>query len=228
MITRSITRGITRSIFRSATRAVQRFFTELTASNSESYDFETPIVPSANFEIEGLFLIPSGSATIVSGSISATDTIIIDVSGGKLRAFAYVGGSLQSPVSSTSTVNDGVLNKFKVNYTGTTLSVIFNGTTEATGTWALNGSQNIKHIGNRAGASSYFNGYIADIKIKDGTSLVADAPLNEDFSKTPTANNSANPENNLTARNITTSVLYELNAAGTVYTAANGDTLDLA
>jgi hypothetical protein len=207
-----------------------RFFLDFDSTAGQFLTFDTPITPSGNFsgDVE-VFLSNSvsGNDTVFCGLDGNEDTIIMDISPSAVRFFAFVGTSLQSLIS-VSNPADNKLYKIYFSYSGTTASLRVQGASASTATWALNGSQNIADVGRREGSSNGFNKYIANLNITVGTSVVAKVKINQDFSKTSEAFNSANPSNNLTTTNITSSEFFTLSADKTQWNGAGGSTIVIA
>jgi len=77
--------------------------------------------------------------TIVSGA-SSVDGILIDFTATLIRCFAFVGGSLQTIISTSSTPYvDGKLHTVTLTHTGTTAEMLIDGVSINTATWALDG-----------------------------------------------------------------------------------------
>lgn len=219
MITRSITRGITRSIFRSVTRAVQRFFTKLDAEGF--FIFESTVLLNGNYVVEFETDTSFTGAQMVLGN-STTSSSSIFISGQDLSIRDHSGTTLSTIGNS---IPNGELNRTRLVKSGSTLTVFINGASITSGAF---GNLEIDRVGVRQTNSFPFDGFIANLKITNVSTIVVDSPFDEDFSRTSTAANKANQNNNLTTSGVDASALYELNPAGTVYTAANGDTIDVA
>lgn len=151
--------------------APSRYFATLDPVLNSYYELDTAFQPSGDFVVEVDVSTPgivSGQATLLSGSTQSTNVIILDMqSSGTVRFFAYVGNSIQTIITSTSTIDDSQLHTIKVTYTGTTAELFIDGVSEGSATWALNGSQNIVNIGRRIGLGNYFDGITANVKLTD-------------------------------------------------------------
>jgi hypothetical protein len=166
VIVRPLFRPLFRSLFRGLTGAITKVLIDLSETAGAFYSLRTAFKPSGDFEVEFDFETTSATTTLMSGTLEVQNTIVIDVANSKLRTFAYVGGTLQSDFSSTANVNDGKLNTAKLTYVGTTVSLYLNGAIVNSGTWNLNGSQDILFFGNRVNRPT-FNGIEADVKLTD-------------------------------------------------------------
>lgn len=171
-VIKSVIRSAISKAVREAIAAAQRYFMTFDPVLNSYAELDTAFQPSGDFEIEAVVstTATTGTLTILSGSAQSNNAVIVDVqSTGTVRFFAYVGGSLQTIITSTSTVNDGQLHIITATYTGTTAELFIGGASEGTATWALDGNQDIKYAGQRVGAGNYFDGYIADVKLTDLT-----------------------------------------------------------
>lgn len=133
---------------------------------------DTAVTFSGDFEVEASVSTTNtvdAFQCVLSGTANGTDEISIFVrSSGEVRVLAYVGTTLQTIIDTAGvTANDGNLHAIKLTYTGTTAELFIDGVSEGSATWALNGSQDIKYIGSRAGASQYFDGIMANVKLTD-------------------------------------------------------------
>jgi hypothetical protein len=139
----------------------------LQTANSH-YSLSNPVLFSGDFEIAISFSTLDNSGTLLSGSKQSTDIIVMDVFFGELRAFCFVGTSLQTILTSTVDVNNGKLNRAKLRYIGNTAYLYLNNTVVDSSTWSLNGVQDIKLFGKRSGSNS-LQGITADVELTDIT-----------------------------------------------------------
>lgn len=145
---------------------MQSWTTDLSAAGGMYYDIPALVV-GTEFEIEGEFYNDdtTGTEYIVSGTAVGDDEIVVRVNGSNLEFLAYVGTTLQTACSVSFTAD--VLHTFVAKVTGTTASLIINGGTPSTQTWALDGNQDIDNIG-RVSSGSFFDGIIRNVKIWTG------------------------------------------------------------
>ena len=202
--------------FLNAVSAVTRFFTDLDVSASMRYELSSPVTLTGDFEIEIDFATTSASTIIMIGDSTSTVSWIALISG-IIRA--KIGGT---SIDSVLTFNDGKLHTARVVRVGSAITVYVDGVSVASGTDSDPATFN--QIGTYINGI-YFDGILANLKITDGTTLVADMPLDEDFATTTTANNLANPSNNATAININESELFTFTDDGWlgVELVTNGD-----
>lgn len=151
--------------------SLQRYFLPFDPVLNSYAELDTAFQPSGDFEIEALVsTVNSGAAdiAILNGTNQSNNSIGVRIRpDGKILAFAFVGSTLQTTITSTAIVDDGQLHIVKLTYTGTTLELFVDGVGQGTVTWALDGNQNIKFIGYRPVSLQYFDGYIADVKLTD-------------------------------------------------------------
>jgi len=187
--------------------AIQRYFTQLDPVANAYYELETPITLTGDFEIEVWFSSTSVAASmnLISGTIVTEDTIILDfTSSNTIRAFAYVGTTLQ-PITSTSSLPylDGKLRTAGIRYTGTTVELLVDGVVMSSGTWALNGNQNIAYSGARAGTTNYLDSILSNLKITDKSGAEdVTTTFALDSGKGVTTENSLENNNSLTRINV--------------------------
>jgi hypothetical protein len=154
-----------------AIASAQRYFLPFDPVLNSYAELDTAFKPAGDFEVEAtVSTISSSDINIFSSTSVNDDEIRIDMnSAGTVRVFAYVATTLQTIITSTTTVNDGQLHTIKLTYTGTTAELFINGVSEGTATWSLNGSQEITSVGRVQGGYGYFDGYIANVKLIDKT-----------------------------------------------------------
>ena len=140
----------------------------LTFSGSEKGLLSSPFLPSGDFEIEVEFSINDfvGVRTFFCGASASNNSIIGRVNGGNINFFAYVGGTIQSLIS-VAVPTAGKIHTALFNISGTTASISINGGTPTTATWGLDGSQDVSHVGVRAGSSAEFIGKLLSVKFND-------------------------------------------------------------
>lgn len=130
--------------------ATTRNFITLEAAASAHYELATPWVATGDFEVEFDFAsFETSTRPLVSGENESNDGIYMDINGGKLRAFTYVGSGLAELLVSSGAVNDGKLKTAKLRYIGTTASLLINDVEVDSATWNLNGNQKVKFLGKR-------------------------------------------------------------------------------
>lgn len=148
-----------------------RVFIDLDPIANAYYELASPWTPTGDFEIEVDFstTTTTGTRTFVAGATASNNSIVCDIqASGSVRFFAFVGGTIQSVISSTTLgLNDGKLHNVKFNYTGTTAAITVDGVADNTSTWALNGAQNVGLFGKRASDINFFDGIIANAKLTD-------------------------------------------------------------
>lgn len=154
-----------------AIASTQRYFLPFDPVLNSYAELDTAFQPSGDFEVEVTVSTTTSSDLSIFSSIAVNDDEIrMDVnSAGTVRAFAYVGTTLQTVITSTTTVNDGQLHTIKLTYTGTTAELFVDGISQGTATWSLNGGQAITSVGRVQGSYGYFDGIIADVKLIDKT-----------------------------------------------------------
>ena len=109
----------------------------------------------------------AGKGTLVAGAILFQDEIVIDVDATQIRAFCYVGSSLQG-IATFANPADNEIHEIEVTWDGVkTATVYLDGSPAATAEWRCNGNQNISYVGSRqSGAqtgTSNFTSYIVNI-----------------------------------------------------------------
>ena len=185
----NVIEDVTVSVVVQVVEVTSRVFINLETTSNSYYSLSTPVLFSGDFEIAVSFSTLDNSGTLLSGSKQSTDIIAMDVLFGKLRAFCFVGTSLQTVLSSTVDVNNGKLNRAKLRYIGGTAYLYFNNTIVDSGTWSLTGGQDIKLFGKRSGSNS-LQGITADVELTDITTPANSFvfPLDNLTSNTETSN----------------------------------------
>ena len=175
----------------------------LDAAGGMHYVMDSAITLSGDFEVEGdhAQTDTAGTETIFSGTTNGTDELVLQANGTNLEFFAYVGTTLQTAVTVAIPDNTKIYS-YRARYSGTTAYLSVNNGAESSQTWALNGSQDIKYVYSRAGASNYLSGSPFALKIRDAGTLVADYDFNTDLTSTTVPNRAGS--NDLTATNMTT------------------------
>lgn len=161
----------------SAIGGVSRYFTEFSEVAQSYVSIGTGILLGANALSIDIDFATDSSRSLVSGD-SGVDVIDININGGLVRAFARVGGVLQDVLVGTTNVIDSKLHRASITYDAGSVSLWVDGAIEATGNWALNGSQVISTIGFRPANNTYFLGIIANVKIIDNGITALSMPIN--------------------------------------------------
>jgi len=195
-----------------------RFFTPLLASGQQRYTFNT-ITLEADFEIEVDFATTSNvNFNMILGKIGSAQDFIAILNGTSISSrFNGVGATL---------INhnvDGKLTTLNIKRTsGTIVTTIGSSTNTITNSNPFE----IDILGAYNTNSFSFTGFLANAKITKGSTLVVDSPIDNQYSSAaPTVINKADASNNLTATNLNNAgQAFTLNAAGTIYTGADGTT----
>lgn len=171
-VIRSAVRSVLSDTIREAVVSPWRYFSTFDPVLNSYGELDTEFTPSGDFEYEvDVSTVDTVTALqcVMSGTANGNNEIACFVqSDGNVRAFAYVGTTLQTAiVSSGLSVNDGQLHTIELTYTGTTAELFVDGASEGSATWALDGNQDIKFAGSRTGSTQYFNGIIANVKLTD-------------------------------------------------------------
>lgn len=181
----------------------RRYFTTLDGS-SQFYTVPT-VTLSGDFEIEFDFSTTADLTTLdaIGGNSASTDNRILMTASTNLQ-IKIDGGSLNYTVSA---MDDGKLHNVKfVRNSSNDIECFFDGV--SVGTQNRVGNFVLEELG-RYNTGSYFDGVIANVKITDGSTVVVDTPLNENFATTSTVNNSGTLGNG-TAIGSPTSELFTL------------------
>ena len=183
----------------------QRYFTDLQSSLSQYYTLNT-VTLTGDFEIEMDFTTTSTSNMVLLGD-SHTASLYFNLSGGTTLNVWIAGTNYGYTVPN---VSDGKLHTAKYVLTGTSLDVFLDGVSAGAQTVVPYTGANDFRIGSSNSIMAYFNGYLANFKITNGSTLTHDLPLDEDLSTTSTAINygSIGASGNATAVNITESDLF--------------------
>ena len=173
---------------------MQRFFTKLSPSAQQFYTLSSPVAPSGDYNVSIDFSAPSGgssSRTILDGAVVDNNAIVLRVnSNGTLTCFVQIGSSNQGTATTSGNYKDGKLHTALLSYVGSTLTLTVDGADSSSFSYTTNGAPNIGTIGARgAGNRDFFDGYLANLKITDGSTLVVDMPLDENFANTIIADN---------------------------------------
>ncbi len=154
--------------------SISRYFADLDPVQQGYYTIGAPVVETGDFEWSFDIVIPAtstGRQIIASGLLGNNNSIVLDVFGSSVRAFAYIGTSITT-ILERNFVRDGTLQHVSLGFTGTTITLSLNGGTLSTSTWLLDGNQDIALIGTRLG--THFNGIIANVDLGNGNKWALD------------------------------------------------------
>ena len=144
-----------------------RYFTDLDSSAMMSYDMTSPVVLTGDFE----------SQIQVASTLSAGTVALLGQAASSANRLRIEAGVIKSKVDNTSfafttpTVTDGKLHTITFKRVGTVVSVIVDGVSyPEDGALSSTGSFVVEVIGKAV--TTYAEGYLANLKITDGTTLV--------------------------------------------------------
>ncbi len=178
---------------------VQRYFTDLAAAGGQYYYLSDAITLTGDFEIEFDAYSSDFSATGFMELSTDQGNNRVNINGSSEFVMNIAGAfkNFGEVVSAYSLNNK--FNHFLISRSSGTVSLYINNS--LVDTFVTNNTWSINTIGRTF--ADYINGIIANLKITDGSTLVGDFPLNEDWAVDNIAHNRANPANNATAENIT-------------------------
>ena len=147
---------------------ISRYFVTLDPVLNSYYEMAQPITFAGDFEVEVEFSSTDTSdiKTIISGDNQNTTTLVIDINGNTIRAFAYNQGVLSGPMQTDISAFAGKLITVKLVYTGGNAGLYVNNILKGYGTWGDLSGVYVSYIGKRL-TNSYFNSIIANAKITD-------------------------------------------------------------
>jgi len=147
---------------------ITRTFIDLDPIANAYYEMAAPITFAGDFEIEVdlQHIVTSDFKTIISGDNQNTTTLVIDINGNTIRAFAYNQGVLSGPMQTDISAFAGKLITVKLVYTGGNAGLYVNNILKGYGTWGDLSGVYVSYIGKRR-ANSYFNSIIANAKFTD-------------------------------------------------------------
>jgi len=147
---------------------ISRYFVTLDPVLNSYYEMAQPITFSGDFEVEVdlQHIVTSDIKTIISGDNQNTTTLVIDINGNNLRAFAYNQGVLSGPIETDISAFVGKLITVKLVYTGGNAGLYVNNILKSYGAWGDLSGVYVSYIGKRV-TYSYFNGIIANAKFTD-------------------------------------------------------------
>ncbi len=144
--------------------AITRYYAEFDSVQQSHGVYANTLVFASDFSVQVDFSSTSTGLdmTFMAGEDTG-NAVILDTSGGNIRALAFSGGLLQ-PVITTPEAPyiDGVLRSVGVSLVGTTVSLLVDGDVKSTGTWTTNPNYNISTIGTRYVNQRFFSGIIAN------------------------------------------------------------------
>jgi len=167
-----------------------RYFTPFIASSDSHIVLSNAIVVTGNF-IGSIDAVLNGTdnQTLIGGTLSVEDSIVLDIRPTTIRLFAYVGTTIQSIVTVTNPA-DGELHTIYFSYTGTTASLALDNATPTTATWALDGTQTIQYIGrNGSNGTNYLDTIPANFKFRNVATDVVNMRIDEDLGSTTVVKN---------------------------------------
>lgn len=196
-------------------RVVKRYFTDLTPAGGQYYDLGDGFALSGDFEIEGKFSTKNNTEQWIYSSwedLTDNRSVAIRLKQGALQTYISSDGvdTIAGPVGQNIPLNTLIKFALKFETTGD-LTLFVNDQVAGvvnTGIPSINSSYSAVKVGRKTTGFSYFDGIISDLKIWTGGdrntgTLIADYPLDEDWVSDNIAHNKADPLNNATAINIT-------------------------
>lgn len=160
---------------------VQRFFTDFQDTRPSYITLDSALaLDTSDFEIIADFATSSGVAVI--GALSDTNSVVIDLEGTAVRAFAR-NGTTVTPIISTSNTSylDGDFHRARLKYLGSQATLYLDGVEVGTQTWSLNGDQVIQTIGARPARPSFLQGKAANVKVIKNGVVVLDMPIDGNY-----------------------------------------------
>ena len=182
-----------------------RYFTELSSAEQQHYTLNTPVTLTGDFEISVDFVYYVGSGELLSGDTSGVQADEFRFDSANSRFRTVIGGAFANYPITSENYTVGKLYTAKITRVGGTVTVDVNGDTNSNSFSSSSFPFTISNVGARADGGFPFNSYLANLEITDGSTLVVDLPLDEDFGATSTAVNLADNSNNATTINITAS-----------------------
>lgn len=188
-----------------------RSFTELSAAASQYYELSSTITLAGDYSVTALvYFTGSVSALPIYGNTdNANSRTAITLDGGiNWRASATSSALLATPGSVP-------VNKFSVvtvSRTGSTGTITVNGSVVATGTVPT--SVHIINASGRTGASTYFEGIIANLVINSAGTKVVNLPFNTNLTSSVIPNSAATLGSELYSSSTVAGGEYAENGAG--------------
>ena len=182
-----------------------RYFTELSSATQQHYTLNAPVTLTGDFEISVDFVYYVGSGELLSGDASGVLEDAFRFIAVSSRFRMVINGVFVDYLITAENYTVGKLYTAKITRVGGTVTVDVNGDTDSNSFSASSFPFTISHAGARIDGGFPFNSYLANLKITDGSTLVVDLSIDEDFGATNTAVNLADNSNNATAINITAS-----------------------
>ena len=182
-----------------------RYFTELSSATQQHYTLNAPVTLTGDFEISVDFVYYVGSGELLSGDASGVLEDAFRFIAVSSRFRMVINGVFVDYLITAENYTVGKLYTAKITRVGGTVTVDVNGDTNSNSGSASSFPFTISHVGARIDGGFLFNSYLANLKITDGSTLVVDLPIDEDFGATSTEVNRADNSNNATAINITAS-----------------------
>jgi hypothetical protein len=181
--------------------AIRRIFTPLLGSGSQHYTFNT-VTLAGNFEVQADYCLSDLTVdNAIFGDTDSSGGDLLRINKNTSSMLIRIGGSTFTTTGSYT--EDQKLNTVKMTRVGTTVKIFRNNVEIFSETIALV-DFTLNMLGTRQnGAFDNFNGYIANFKATDVSTLVMDAPIDKQYSAAdPIVINKADSSNNLTAINL--------------------------
>ena len=199
-----------------------RFFTPLLESGSQHYTY-TQVNLTGAFEVNLKYYTTDASAgTIIGRDEDYRATQIMSNSSLRIR---WVGGQVLTPAN---VVLVNKLQHLRMKRDSNDALTVFvddmdNPVVTETG---ASGTFSFDRLGTYNDDLIMFDGYIADFKITNGSTLVIDSPIDKQYTAAaPTVINKADANNPLTAVNLNNAGQpFTLNALGTIWNGSDGTT----
>jgi len=184
-----------------------RFFTPFIASSDSHIVLSDPIVFTGDFTIKLKVLFNSIANTMIFSGGTSTAGFELFLSGSQNNLSYRVNGLDPGGSTDGSYITVGELREITIERVGTTVTLSSIGKTDYVVT--ISGNLRINELARRLGVGGFsLDGILADVFMRNAGANVVNMRIDEDLGSTTVVKNTADPTNNGTAVNITSSDFY--------------------